>query len=74
MLDELRDLYQEVILDHGKHPRNFRHPDDANREAKGDNPMCGDKVTVFLRSTIRGSLRTRHSRDVVAQSRPLRRR
>ena len=33
MLDELRDLYQEVILDHGKHPRNFRHPDDANREA-----------------------------------------
>jgi len=49
MLDELRDLYQEVILDHGKHPRNFRHPDDANREARGDNPMCGDKVAVFLK-------------------------
>ena len=38
MLDELRDLYQEVILDHDKHPRNFRHPDDANREAQGRQP------------------------------------
>jgi nitrogen fixation NifU-like protein len=49
MMDELRDLYQEVILDHGKNPRNFRHPEDANREARGDNPMCGDKVTVYLK-------------------------
>jgi len=48
MIDDLRELYQEVILDHGKHPRNFRHPPDANREARGDNPMCGDKVTVYL--------------------------
>lgn len=48
MFDELRELYQEVILDHGRHPRNFRHPDAANREAKGDNPMCGDKLIVYL--------------------------
>lgn len=47
-MDELRELYQEVILDHGKHPRNFRHPSNANREAKGYNPMCGDTVTVYL--------------------------
>jgi nitrogen fixation NifU-like protein len=48
-MSDLRELYQEVILDHGKRPRNFRHPADANREAKGDNPLCGDKVTIFLK-------------------------
>jgi nitrogen fixation NifU-like protein len=48
MLDELRELYQEVILDHGKHPRNFRRPDDANRQAHGHNPMCGDTLFVYL--------------------------
>ncbi|BAI75724.1 nitrogen fixation protein NifU and related proteins (plasmid) [Azospirillum sp. B510] len=48
MIDDLRELYQEVILDHGKNPRNFRHPDDANREAKGENPMCGDRFMVYL--------------------------
>lgn len=49
MLDDLRDLYQEVILDHGKHPRNFGHAPGANREAKGENPMCGDKFVVSLK-------------------------
>lgn len=49
MMDELRELYQEVILDHGKNPRNHRHPADANREARGENPMCGDKFTVYLK-------------------------
>tara|TARA_R110002072_G_scaffold35754_22_gene105532 strand:+ start:1148 stop:1621 length:474 start_codon:yes stop_codon:yes gene_type:complete len=48
MLNELRDLYQEVILDHGKHPRNHRHPEAANRSAEGYNPMCGDRVSVYL--------------------------
>lgn len=48
-MSDLRDLYQEVILDHGKRPRNFRRPADANREAKGDNPLCGDKVTIYLK-------------------------
>ena len=48
MFDELRELYQEVILDHGKNPRNFRQPEDANCRAHGHNPMCGDTLTVFL--------------------------
>ena len=48
MLDELRDLYQEVILDHGKDPRNFRKPDNANCEAAGHNPLCGDRFVVYL--------------------------
>ncbi len=48
MMDELRELYQEVILDHGKNPRNFRHPPEANREAKGENPMCGDRFVVYV--------------------------
>ena len=45
---DLRELYQEVILDHSRQPRNFGCPDGANREARGDNPLCGDKVTVYL--------------------------
>jgi nitrogen fixation protein NifU and related proteins len=44
----LRDLYQEVILDHNRHPRNFRALADANRKAEGHNPLCGDRVQVFL--------------------------
>lgn len=47
-MDDLRDLYQEVILDHGKHPRNLRHPVEANHEGHGYNAMCGDKIDVFL--------------------------
>ncbi len=48
MLDDLRDLYQEVILDHGKQPRNFRQPENANREARGNNPLCGDQLEVYF--------------------------
>lgn len=48
-MSDLRDLYQEVILDHGRNPRNFRRPEGCNREANGYNPLCGDKVTVYLR-------------------------
>ena len=48
MLDELRELYQEVILDHGKNPRNFRRPDKPKREAAGKNPLCGDQVVVYV--------------------------
>ncbi len=47
-MDELRDLYQATILDHNKAPRNFRALDDANRQADGNNPLCGDKLTVYL--------------------------
>ena len=49
MSDDLRDLYQEVILDHNKKPRNFREMADANRKSEGYNPLCGDKVTVFAK-------------------------
>jgi nitrogen fixation NifU-like protein len=49
MDDDIRALYQEVILDHGKNPRNFRHPEDAPLEAHGNNPLCGDKLTVYAR-------------------------
>lgn len=48
-MDDLRELYQEVILDHGKRPRNFRALPAANRAAKGDNPLCGDRIEVFVR-------------------------
>src|SRR5512144_2062973 len=48
MLDELRDLYQEVILDHGRSPRNFRRPASPTCRAEGNNPMCGDTLSVFL--------------------------
>ena len=48
MTDDLRALYQDVILDHGRHPRNCRHPQTANRQAEGENPLCGDRLTVFL--------------------------
>ena len=48
MMDELRELYQEVILDHGRRPRNFRHPEAANRRAEGYNPFCGDQLTLYL--------------------------
>jgi nitrogen fixation NifU-like protein len=48
-MPDLRELYQEVILDHHKRPRNCRRPDDANKHADGFNPLCGDKVTVFVR-------------------------
>lgn len=47
-MDELRDLYQEVILDHGRNPRNCRHLEHASCRAQGNNPMCGDRVTVYL--------------------------
>ncbi len=49
MSDDLRDLYQEVILDHNRRPRNFGTLPDANRSAEGNNPLCGDRITVHLR-------------------------
>jgi nitrogen fixation NifU-like protein len=47
-MSDLRELYQTTILDHNKKPRNFCRPEGANREAEGWNPLCGDKVTVYL--------------------------
>lgn len=47
-MSELRELYQSVILDHNRKPRNFGAPAGANRSADGDNPLCGDKITVHV--------------------------
>ena len=48
MFDELADLYQQVILDHCKHPRNFHDLNGATCSARGHNPLCGDQLTLFL--------------------------
>jgi nitrogen fixation NifU-like protein len=48
-MGDLRELYQEVIFDHNRNPRNFRAIEPADRKADGFNPMCGDKVTIFLK-------------------------
>jgi nitrogen fixation NifU-like protein len=49
MNEQLRELYQQVILDHGKKPRNFRELEGATHHAEGFNPLCGDKVRLDLR-------------------------
>ncbi len=46
-MSDLRELYQEVILDHSRHPRNFGHHEPSNREAKGHNPLCGDQLKIY---------------------------
>lgn len=48
MFDELRDLYQELILDHSKRPRNFGRVEHATCQAAGHNPLCGDRLTIYL--------------------------
>ena len=56
MFDDLRDLYQEVILDHGRKPRNFRRLEGANRVARGDNPLCGDRMELFVNVSPEGRI------------------
>jgi len=48
-MSELTDLYQEVILDHNKRPRNFQKLADANRTAEGFNPLCGDQIQLYVK-------------------------
>lgn len=48
-MSDLRDLYQEVLLDHNRRPRNFQKLESANRTAEGYNPLCGDQITVYLK-------------------------
>jgi nitrogen fixation NifU-like protein len=48
-VSDLRDLYQEVILDHTKKPRNFHKMEAATNSARGHNPLCGDRLTVYLK-------------------------
>ena len=45
----LKELYQEIILEHGKNPRNLRKTEDFNKDARGNNPLCGDNVHVYLK-------------------------
>lgn len=49
-MSDLRDLYQEVILEHGREPRNFHALADASGDAEGFNPLCGDRVHVYVRT------------------------
>lgn len=49
MSSEIQDLYQQVIIDHSKKPRNFRIIEEASRKVEGYNPLCGDRITVFLK-------------------------
>lgn len=49
MTVDLRSLYQEIIVDHNRRPRNFREIPDADRTANGDNPLCGDRLTVYVK-------------------------
>lgn len=48
-MSELSDLYQEVILDHNRRPRNFRRLDEPSRTQEGYNPLCGDRLTLYVR-------------------------
>lgn len=48
-MTDLQDLYQELILDHGRRPRNFRRLDGNSRSAEGYNPLCGDKVKIYVK-------------------------
>ena len=48
-MNDLRELYQDMILDHGKRPRNFGKLEGANHEASGYNPLCGDRITVHIK-------------------------
>ena len=49
---KLKELYQEIILEHGKNPRNLRKTNDFNKDAKGNNPLCGDNVHVYLKLNV----------------------
>jgi nitrogen fixation protein NifU and related proteins len=48
-VNDLQDLYQQVIVDHNRSPRNFKRLDDASRTAEGDNPLCGDRITLYVK-------------------------
>lgn len=48
-MSDLQDLYQQIIVEHNRSPRNFRPMPDATRSAEGDNPLCGDRITLFVK-------------------------
>ena len=47
-MDDLKELYQQMILDHNQNPQNFREMENATSKAEGHNPLCGDEITLFL--------------------------
>ena len=53
-MSDLRELYQEVIFDHNRNPRNYGVLESANRKAQGFNPLCGDQLTVYMRVNDQG--------------------
>ena len=53
---DVRDLYQEIVLQHGRHPRHAGRPERYDATAKGDNPMCGDRVQVFVSYSADGRI------------------
>ena len=65
-MDELRNLYQELIVDHNRKPRNYRVMEHPSHLARGNNPLCGDKVVVFLH--VEGGPRQRFCLSTVGSS------
>ena len=53
-MSDFRELYQEMILDHNRSPRNFREMPDANRDSEGFNPLCGDHIHLYVRRSDEG--------------------
>ena len=66
MLDQIRDLYQEVVFDHNRNPRNFRVMTDANRTIQGFNPLCGDRITLYAK--VKDGLSARLTHTVLVPS------
>ena len=60
----LKELYQELILEHGKNPRNLGKTNNFNKDAKGNNPLCGDNVHVYLKLMIKEKLKIYHLKVV----------
>ena len=63
----LKELYQEIILEHGKNPRNLRKTENFNKDAKGNNPLCGDNVHVYLKLNNQRKVEDFLLKEVVAQ-------
>lgn len=55
-MNDLQDLYAEVVMDHNRRPRNFRKIEGADREAEGFNPLCGDQISVYLKLGESGAI------------------
>ena len=64
---ELKELYQEIILEHGKNPINLNTMENFNKDAKGYNPLCGDKVHIFLKFNEKKKLKIYLLKEVGAQ-------